>query len=103
MAASLGLLHYRPALLFTSQIAARRIVAHASLFRGFRQSPVNRGKELTLHIGGGKGGLSFPATDDAETLEWQVGITNKETYNHLTLSLGDASITVYIHESLTQQ
>jgi len=56
-----------------------------------------------LHIGGGKDGLSFPATDDAETLEWQVGITNKETYNRLTLSLGDVSITVYIHESLTQQ
>jgi hypothetical protein len=34
-----------------------------------------------LHIGGGKDGLSFPATDDAETLEWQVGVTDKELYN----------------------
>jgi hypothetical protein len=56
-----------------------------------------------LHIGGGKDGLSFPATDDAETLEWQVGVTDKELYNRSTLAVGDAVVTIYIHESLTQQ
>ena len=56
-----------------------------------------------LHIGGGKDGLSFPATDDAETLEWQVGVTDKELYNRSTLAIGDAVVTIYIHESLTQQ
>ena len=52
-----------------------------------------------LHIGGGKDGLSFPATDDAETLEWQVGVTDKELYNRSTLAVGDAVVTIYIHES----
>jgi hypothetical protein len=56
-----------------------------------------------LHIGGGKDGLSFQATDDAETLEWQVGVTDKELYNRSTLAVGDAVVTIYIHESLTQQ
>jgi len=56
-----------------------------------------------LHIGGGKDGLSFPAADDAKTLQWPVGITDKETYNRSTLSVGDVSDTIFIHESLTQQ
>jgi hypothetical protein len=57
--------------------------------------------ENYLHIGGGKDGLSFPAADDAETAQCPVGITDKETYTRLTLSLGDMSIVVYVHESLT--
>jgi hypothetical protein len=32
-----------------------------------------------------------------------VGVTDKETYNRSTLTVGDVSDTIYIHESLTQQ
>jgi hypothetical protein len=53
-----------------------------------------------LHIGGGKDSLSFPAADGAETVTWPVGVTDKETYHCSTLSLGDVSVTVYVHESL---
>jgi len=56
-----------------------------------------------LHIGGGKDSLSYPAAEDAETLTWLVGVTGKETYNRSTLSVGDVSVTIYIHESLTQE
>jgi hypothetical protein len=56
-----------------------------------------------LHIGGDKDSLSFPAPDDAESLQWRLGLTGKEMYNRSTLSVGDVSITIYIHESLTPQ
>jgi hypothetical protein len=56
-----------------------------------------------LHIGGDKDSLSFPAPDDAESLQWQLGLTDKETYNRSTLSVSDVSITIYIHESLTPE
>jgi len=57
--------------------------------------------ENYLHIGGGKDGLSYPAPDDAETTQCPVAVTDKETYARSTLSLGDMSIVVYVHESLT--
>jgi hypothetical protein len=53
-----------------------------------------------LHISGDKDSLSFPAPDDAESLQWQLGLADKETYTQSTLALGDVSITIYIHESL---
>jgi hypothetical protein len=56
-----------------------------------------------LHIGGGKDGLNYPAADDAETVEWPVAITGRETYIHSTLSVGDVSTYIYIHELLTQE
>jgi len=56
-----------------------------------------------LHIGGDKDSLSYPAQDGAETVKWQLGVTDKETYNSSTLSVGGVSITIYIHESLTPQ
>ena len=56
-----------------------------------------------LHIGGDKDSLSYPAPDGAESVQWQLGVTDKETYNRSTLSVGDVSITIYIHESLTPQ
>jgi hypothetical protein len=56
-----------------------------------------------LRIGGGKDGLSYPAADDAETVEWPVAITDRETYTRSTLSVGDVSVTIYIHESLTPE
>ena len=54
-----------------------------------------------LHIGGDKDSLIFPVPDDAETVTWPVAVTDKETYNRSTLSVGDASVTFYRHESLT--
>jgi hypothetical protein len=54
-----------------------------------------------LFIGGDRDSLSFPLADDTETVQLPIAITGKETYTRATLSLGDVSITVYIHESLT--
>jgi len=54
-----------------------------------------------LHIGGNEYGLTHPVPNDAETIQWRVGITGKETYHRETLSLGDVSVAIYIHESLT--
>ena len=39
----------------------------------------------------------------AESERLQVGVTDKETYTRSTLSVGDVSITIYIHESLTRE
>ena len=39
--------------------------------------------------------------NDAETVTWPVSITGREAYHRETLSIGDVSIVVYIHESLT--
>ena len=54
-----------------------------------------------LFIGGSDDGLYHPAPNDVEILQRPVGITGRETYNRLALSLGDESIAVYVHESLT--
>jgi hypothetical protein len=55
-----------------------------------------------LFIGGGDNGLTHPMPDDgAESLQWPVGVSGRrEIYNRLALSLGDASIVLYVHESL---
>jgi len=54
-----------------------------------------------LFIGGPDDGVTNPAPDDAETLHWPSGITSRTTYRRPALSLGYASIVVYVHESLT--
>jgi len=54
-----------------------------------------------LFIGGNDDGLTNPAPDDAETLQWPSGPTGRETYHRSTLTVEDASVTIYIHESLT--
>jgi len=56
-----------------------------------------------LHIGGNVDSLNYPVPDDAETVTWPVGVTDSEVYTRSTLSVGDASITIYIHESLTPE
>lgn len=53
-----------------------------------------------LFIGGPDDALTNPAPDDAETLNWPVGVSGRTTYNRKTLSLDGASIVVYVHESL---
>jgi len=54
-----------------------------------------------IFIGGDSDGLNIPARHNAETLHWPSGIGKRTTYHRLTLSLGYASIEVYVHESLT--
>jgi hypothetical protein len=54
-----------------------------------------------LHVGGDNDGLTHPVPNDAETVTWPVGVTSREAYHRETLGLGYASVTVYIHESLT--
>ena len=56
-----------------------------------------------LCIGGNQDGLNNPAHADAETVQWPVGATDKDTYTRSTLSVGDVSTTVYVHESLTPE
>jgi hypothetical protein len=57
-----------------------------------------------LFIGGNHDGLNYPGSKASpERLEMPVDITDKETYNRSTLTVGHASITIYIHESLTPE
>jgi hypothetical protein len=56
-----------------------------------------------LHIGGNDDGLTHPAPDGAETLQWPSGITGRETYHRVTLSVDDAFVSVFVHESLTPE
>jgi hypothetical protein len=52
-------------------------------------------RESYLCIGGNR--------DGEDTIQIPVGVTDKETYRRSTLSVGDVSITVYVHESLTPE
>jgi hypothetical protein len=54
-----------------------------------------------LFFGGNQDSLNIPAPSGAESVQLSSGVTDKETYIRSTLSLGDVSITIYIHESLT--
>ena len=56
-----------------------------------------------LHIGGGKDGLSFPVVEDADFVQWPVGVTGSEVYARESLSVGDAFIDIFRHESLTPE
>jgi hypothetical protein len=47
--------------------------------------------------------LSIPTPDSADSVQTPSGVTGKETYTRSTLSVGDVSITIYIHESLTPE
>jgi hypothetical protein len=54
-----------------------------------------------IFIGGANGGLSFSVADDADYVQSPVGVTDSEVYVRETLGCGDASITIFRHESLT--
>jgi len=58
-----------------------------------------------LFIGGYQDGLSWTAPGDTEPIQTPVGKTGtgQETYFRESLSVGDASITIYRHESLTSE
>jgi hypothetical protein len=54
-----------------------------------------------LFIGGNDDGLTHPTPDGAESLQWPSGLTSRERYHRVTLSLGDVSADIFVHESLT--
>src|SRR5262249_44048422 len=56
-----------------------------------------------LLIGGSHDSLNYPAHADAETIFLTVGVTGREEYIRSALSMGDVSLTVYLHKSLTPQ
>jgi hypothetical protein len=56
-----------------------------------------------IFIGGNQDGLSFPVADDADFVQWPVGVTDKETYARESLSVGYAFIDIFRHESLTPE
>ena len=56
-----------------------------------------------LCIGGNHDSLNYPAHADAETIQWPLAVTGREIYIRETLALGDVSITVYRHETLTPE
>lgn len=56
-----------------------------------------------LFIGGNQDGLNVPTPDGAEAVQLPLALPGQETYNRSTLSVTDASITVYVHESLTPE
>ncbi len=56
-----------------------------------------------LFIGGNQDGLSFPVADDADFVQWPVGVTDSKTYARESLSVGDAFIDIFRHESLTPE
>jgi hypothetical protein len=51
-------------------------------------------------IGGNMDGLSVPLPDEPESIKLPDNVLNKHAYLRETLTVGDAAITIYIHESL---
>jgi hypothetical protein len=56
-----------------------------------------------LFIGGAHDGLSFPVTDDIESVKLPTGVTGSRVYIRDKLGVGDAAITIYRQESLTPE
>jgi hypothetical protein len=56
-----------------------------------------------LFIGGPHDGLNFPVTDDIESVKLPSGVTGRAPYTRSTLSVGDAAITIYLHDSLPSE
>jgi len=56
-----------------------------------------------LFIGGGQDSINVPVADDTDIVQLPKGVTDKDNYLRETLSVGDASITIYRHESLTSE
>jgi hypothetical protein len=54
-----------------------------------------------LFIGGAHDGLNSPVADGQDEARIPVGVTDSEVYIRDSLSVGDASFTIYRHEALT--
>jgi hypothetical protein len=59
--------------------------------------------ESYLFIGGSRDCLYIPVASDVDVLQLWTDVAGIENYISETLSVGDVSITVYRHESLTPQ
>ena len=57
--------------------------------------------ESHLFIGGAHDGLNMPVADDLDALRLPVSVIDRETYIRSTVTVGDASVTIYKHENLT--
>jgi hypothetical protein len=56
-----------------------------------------------IFFGGHQDSISIPLASATDTIQLPAGVTSLETYVRDTLSFGDASITVYRHESMTPE
>jgi hypothetical protein len=56
-----------------------------------------------LFIGSDYDGLSYPAADDAESVEFPIGVTDVDFYTRSTLTVDVVSITIFRDESLTPE
>ena len=56
-----------------------------------------------LFIGGAHDCLSCPVADDADFVQCPDGVTGSEVYARESLSIGDAFIDIFRHESLTPE
>jgi len=56
-----------------------------------------------LFIGGGWDGLTVAVIHDVDAIQLPQDATGKDSYVGEILSVGDASITIYRHESLTSE
>ena len=54
-----------------------------------------------LFIGGTHDGLKCPVADGQDEARIPVGVTDSEVYIRYSLSVSDASVTIYRHEALT--
>jgi hypothetical protein len=59
--------------------------------------------ESCLFIGGYLDGLNFPVQEGQETDTVSVGVLGSETYIREELRVGDASVAIFRHESLTAE
>src|SRR5215468_3825610 len=57
-----------------------------------------------LFIGGSQDGLNIPVTPDVDAVQLSAGVgAEKDSYIAETLTVGDAAIIVYRHDSLTSE
>jgi hypothetical protein len=56
-----------------------------------------------LFIGGTQDSIDVRVADDQDVIQLPKDVTGKDNYLRETLSVGYASITIYIHESLTPE
>ena len=56
-----------------------------------------------LFIGGGHDSVNVPVADDTDVVQLHKGVTEKDNYLREMLSVSDAFITIYRHESLTSE
>jgi hypothetical protein len=59
--------------------------------------------ESHLFIGGAHDGLNMPVVGGLDAVQLPVSVTDRETYIRSRVTVGDASVTIYKHESLTPE